>query len=92
MKENYQTELIKCFDSLHQDRQHLTVSNERRFRLNMEKVFPINKTPHGVYNSQKKLEKIVNIHFNQLKLTLNNIQIKIRTDGANIGKKRNRSI
>ena len=62
----------------------------RQFRLNMEKIFPITKTPHGVYNSPKqKIEKMVNIHLNQLKMTSNNIQIKLSADGANIGKKGN---
>ena len=54
----------------------------------MEKLFPISKTPHGVYNNPKaKIEKMLYIHHNQLELSSNKIMIKLSADGANIGKK-----
>ena len=60
----------------------------RQFRKNLNEMFPVTKTEHGVYNNPKnKIQKMIEFHRHQLQLESNKIQIKLSADGAQIGKK-----
>ena len=60
----------------------------RQFRSQMAAMFPTVKTEYGIFNQPRnKIERMIELHFSQIKIDSDTIQIKLSADGAQVGKK-----
>ena len=60
----------------------------KQFRHHLRLLFPTTKTRYGVNNNaQHKIQKMLELHRNELKIDSDKLQIKLSADGAQIGKK-----